>query len=98
MTEREYWDEINELAEAVTSEAKEYNRDLSEVIWETLDGHEFVIYYHQARQVAVQPCSSPATGPPNRQSVRELLRRPANRGSFSSSSVSLLLASASRHG
>ena len=44
MTEKEYWDEIKSLAESVTEEAKEYSRELSEVLWETIDGHEWVIY------------------------------------------------------
>lgn len=52
ITIRDYQAEINSLAEQVRAEAKEYDRDLSEVLWETIDSHQWVIYTAYAREVA----------------------------------------------
>lgn len=45
---REYWDEIASLCSTIHEEAEEYQREPSEVLWETIDGHQWVIYtaYH----------------------------------------------------
>jgi hypothetical protein len=45
-TEHDYWREIESLARQVTSEAREHNRDISDVLHETIDGHSWVIYCH----------------------------------------------------
>jgi hypothetical protein len=45
-TSAEYWAEIESLAKQVTEEAREHNRDISDVLHETIDGHSWVIYYH----------------------------------------------------
>ena len=56
MTEKEYWSEIKILAESVTAEAKEYGREISEVLWETIDGHEWVVYTaHNFKVLAISP-------------------------------------------
>ena len=63
MTQREYWDEIRGLAEWLSDNrpaelggegvVADYGEDTDryDAIHETLDGHEFVIYTHKARQV-----------------------------------------------
>lgn len=48
----EYWIEVCALAQSITSEAKEYDRDIEEVLHETIDGHEWVIYTHYNFDVA----------------------------------------------
>jgi hypothetical protein len=45
MTSEDYWDEIESLAREVTREAREYQRDISEVLHETLGDHQWVVYY-----------------------------------------------------
>jgi len=44
MSRKEYFDEVRSLAAQCVEEAREYGRELSEVVWETIDGHEWVIY------------------------------------------------------
>lgn len=44
MESHEYWDEIESLAQQVTKEAREYKRDVHEVLHEMIDGHGWVIY------------------------------------------------------
>lgn len=51
MEYREYWSEIESIAQSVTAEAAEHDRDIYEVLHETLDGHEFVIYTRKAQEV-----------------------------------------------
>ena len=51
MDRQDYQQEIEELAKQVTAEASDYDRDINEVLHETLDGHQFVIYTGQAQQV-----------------------------------------------
>lgn len=48
LTLSEYSKEVSALAEAIAKEAVEYNRDVSDVLHETIDGHRWVIYtaYH----------------------------------------------------
>ena len=65
MTRREYWNEIRRLAEWLSDNrpaelggegvVADYGEDADrhDAIHETLDGHEFVIYTHKARQVIV---------------------------------------------
>ncbi len=53
ITQKDYWEEIESLAKQCIEEAKEQDRELSEVIWETCDGHQWVIYtayHHQVLQ------------------------------------------------
>lgn len=45
MTSEDYWDEIESIAREVTREAREYQRDISEVLHETLSYHQWYIYY-----------------------------------------------------
>ena len=51
MTEKEYYQEINELATELKAEST--HDSLADNIHEAVDGHQFVIYYHQAREVAL---------------------------------------------
>jgi hypothetical protein len=44
MTGDEYWTEIESLAREITREAREYRRDLYDVLHETIDGHQWVTY------------------------------------------------------
>ena len=44
LTSAEYWDEIESLAVEITREAREDNRDIHDVLHETIDGHQWVIY------------------------------------------------------
>jgi len=44
MTSVEYWTEIESLASEITQEAHEYRRDLYDVLHETIDGHQWIIY------------------------------------------------------
>lgn len=48
LTLSEYSKEISELAESIAKEAREEGRDVSDVLHETIDGHQWVIYtaYH----------------------------------------------------
>ena len=48
---RTYWNEVASVAAEVTAEAREHDRDISEVLWETIDGHEYVIYTAKAQAV-----------------------------------------------
>lgn len=45
MDQREYWEEIESLAQQVTKEARDDGRDIYDVLHETIDGHQWVIYY-----------------------------------------------------
>jgi len=45
VTYSEYWQQINSMAEDIIEEAKEYGQDLYDVVHETVDGHQWVIYY-----------------------------------------------------
>jgi hypothetical protein len=44
MEQREYWVEVEAMAKNCAVEAKQDGRELSEVVWEACDGHEWVIY------------------------------------------------------
>lgn len=44
LTSADYWDEIERLAVAITKEAREYDRNIHDVLRETIDGHRWVIY------------------------------------------------------
>ena len=46
-----YWQSVEDYAHECISNAREYNRDLAEVIWEMVDGSEWVIYYARAADV-----------------------------------------------
>jgi hypothetical protein len=46
-----YHDECRACARAVLDEAKQYKRDESDVLHETIDGHEFIIYTAKAQLV-----------------------------------------------
>lgn len=55
MNQTEYWDEIRDLAKEFNTRVNrgpDYDeQDPGEWLWETLDGHEFVIYTVYAREV-----------------------------------------------
>lgn len=51
MTASEYWEEIEALAKSIPREARERGDDPSDVLHETIDGHQFVIYTAEAREV-----------------------------------------------
>jgi hypothetical protein len=56
LTEQEYWAEVAEVAETVTQEARDDEREISEVLWEAIDSHQFVIYTAQAQALlAISP-------------------------------------------
>lgn len=44
ISSQEYWTEIEAIAISVTKEAREQDRDISDVLHEALDGHQWVIY------------------------------------------------------
>lgn len=48
MTEQEYWQEVEEIARQALSEPR---RSRTEWIEQTVDGHQYVIYTHEAREV-----------------------------------------------
>ncbi len=48
MTEQEYWQEVRDMAKAALDEPRDERHDW---LWESVDGHEFVIYTHKARLV-----------------------------------------------
>lgn len=41
---KDYWDEIRDIAQDVTDQANKYESDIYEILHETLDGHQWVIY------------------------------------------------------
>lgn len=51
ITHRDYWNEIASIAESVFGECKEYERDPSDVLWEWVDGHSWIIYTYKATKV-----------------------------------------------
>lgn len=44
MDQREYWEEIESLAREITREARDEDRDIYDVLHETIDGHQWIIY------------------------------------------------------
>jgi hypothetical protein len=60
ITLSDYQDEIASLAKDASEEAREHNRDLCEVIHETVDGHQWVIYSRFAPFVLALSKSSEA--------------------------------------
>ena len=50
-TQSDYFTFVSELASEIRSEAKEYGNDESDVLAETVDGCEWVIYTRLARKV-----------------------------------------------
>lgn len=51
ITYRDYWTEVAGLAKQITEEAKEYDRDIFDVLHETIDGHNWVIYTCKAQSI-----------------------------------------------
>jgi len=51
ITYQEYWTEVADLAKSITEEAREYDRDISEVLHETIDSHSWVIYTWKAQSI-----------------------------------------------
>ena len=43
---REYWAEIESICTSTLEECREHQRIPHEQLWETIDGHEWVIYTH----------------------------------------------------
>ena len=60
VTMSEYWGEIEALAKSITKEARDEDRDIEDVLHETIDGHQFVIYTYQARHVAFHTANEDA--------------------------------------
>ena len=58
MTEKEYWAEVKELAAYILEEASDRDEDVQDVLHEVIDGHQWVIYTHQNREVLLH-CSNP---------------------------------------
>lgn len=50
-TYHEYWSQVESIAKDVTTEAREQDRDITEVLWEWIDGHEYIIYYSKSHAV-----------------------------------------------
>lgn len=44
ITRDDYWREIGSIAESVTEDAYEWEQELSDRLWEAIDGHQWVIY------------------------------------------------------
>jgi len=62
ITQPEYWNEVSDLAQSILSETVADNPDtepdamreqVSERLWETIDGHQWIIYTYYAQQVCV---------------------------------------------
>ena len=53
MKQSEYWAEVKNLAEIYydSNHPDRSGQDADEWLWETCDGHEFVIYTYKARKV-----------------------------------------------
>ena len=51
ITYSEYRQEIKALARSIEEECREYGREAGDVLHETIDGHQWVIYTHHARTV-----------------------------------------------
>ena len=45
ITEKEYWKEVKDLAKQVEEQVKEYDQDPHDALHETIDGHQWLIYY-----------------------------------------------------
>jgi hypothetical protein len=48
---REYWQDVASIAREAIETAREYGSELSDVIWESVDGSYWVIYYSRAADV-----------------------------------------------
>tara|TARA_S200002703_G_scaffold30814_1_gene26822 strand:- start:883 stop:1218 length:336 start_codon:yes stop_codon:yes gene_type:complete len=46
-----YWQSVEDYARECIEHAREYDRDLSGVVWEMVDGSEWVIYHARAADV-----------------------------------------------
>lgn len=56
LTEKEYWDEIKSIVDSVISESKEYDQDREDTLWETIDGHQWVIYtFYNYQVLSISP-------------------------------------------
>ena len=64
VTENEYWKEVRSIADGLVAEAKEgefgtgesAREGLNERLWESIDGHQWVIYtYHAQTITAISP-------------------------------------------
>lgn len=44
----DYWKEVEDLAKQVADECREHGTDRDDVLHETIDGHEWVIYHGKA--------------------------------------------------
>ena len=42
---QEYWDAVNHIAEECINEVFEFGTDLYDAVHQSLDGHQFIIYY-----------------------------------------------------
>lgn len=55
MTSKQYWDEVKAVAADVMSTRRDEDDadDYFEWLWQTIDGHEFIIYTYKAASVVV---------------------------------------------
>lgn len=59
ITSHKYWKEVRGIAEGLAAEARsgelgtgeQAREELSERLWETIDGHEYVIYTYKAQTI-----------------------------------------------
>ena len=50
---REYYEEVSSLAKEIVKDAKERDDDVSDVMHEWVDGHEWIIYTYKAKFVCL---------------------------------------------
>ena len=50
---REYYEEVSSLAKEIVKDAKERDEDVSDVMHEWVDGHEWIIYTYKAKYVCM---------------------------------------------
>jgi hypothetical protein len=51
ITRHEYYTEVRDLAQSAWDDSKEYDTDARDTLWETVDGHQWVIYTHYNAQI-----------------------------------------------
>ena len=53
ITRKEYWAEVRSLAARVAEESEAQDREWGEVLWETVDSHQWTIYTFHAMRVPI---------------------------------------------
>ena len=51
ISQREYWEQVREIARDVTQESRDEKRDIHEALHEAIDSHQWIIYTGYAEQV-----------------------------------------------